>query len=64
MSRKIIGLQTIYPSDVKRQFRLNGAGDEDEARTFAVKEFLRCEMKMKDNVFNTMEVKKIFPPAN
>ena len=30
-SRKIIGLQTIYPRDVERQYRINDAKDEDEA---------------------------------
>ena len=62
-SRRIIGLQTIYPEGVNRQFCMNGAKDEDEAKMFAVKEFLRCEMKIKDHVFNEMKIEKIFPPA-
>ena len=49
--------------DVDRQFRLNGAKDVDEAQMLAVKEFLRCEMKIKDHVFKEMKIEKIFPPA-
>ena len=62
-ARKIIGLQTIYPADVERQIRLYNAKDEDEGRLLAVKEFLRLEMKIKEDVFNTMDIVRIFPPA-
>ena len=62
-SKKIIGLQTIYPDDVERQFCFNGAKDDYEAKMMAVNEFIKCEMKIKDDVFKNIKVEKIFPPA-
>ena len=62
-ARRTIGLQCIYPEDVGRQMRLNGARDETEARLFAAKEYLWCEMKVGGEVFDGLEVEKIFPPA-
>ena len=47
-ARRTIGLQCIYPVDVSRQMRLNGAKDETEARFLAVKEFLWCEMRVEE----------------
>ena len=62
-ARRTIGLQCIYPADLHRQTRLYGARDEAEARILAVKEFLKCEMKVSGEVFDEMKVEKIFPPA-
>ena len=64
VARRTIGLQCIYPEDVQRQTRLYGAKDETEARILAVKEFLKCEMKVSGEVFDEMHVEQIFPPAN
>ena len=62
-ARRTIGLQSIYPEDVKRQVRLYGARDEKEARWLAAKEFLKCEMAVCEELFDSMEIEKIFPPA-
>ena len=64
-ARRTIGFQCIFQKDVDRQRRINGARDENEARLFAVEEFLQwqCEMKVNEDIYKEMKVDEIFPPA-
>ena len=61
-ARRTVGFQCIYPEDVEKQFRDNGARSEDEARLLSVKEFSTREMKVSSEVFDEMEIERIFPP--
>ena len=62
-ARKILGLHRINMEDVERAGRLTGALDEDDAYIAAVKEFFRLEMKIGESVYDTLNIKQIFPPA-
>ena len=61
--KRTLGFQCIYPKDVERQYRINGAMSEAEARLLSFKEFSKFEMKVNSEVFDKMKIEKIFPPA-
>ena len=50
-ARRTLGFQSVYPSDVERQFRVSGARSQAEARWFAIREFSECELKVSRDVF-------------
>ena len=60
---RTLGFQSIYPADVERQFRINGASNMDEARLLAFREFAQFEMRVSSGVFDSLVIEKIFPPA-
>ena len=62
-ARKIIGIHRIIKEDIERVSRIVGAKDEDEAYLEGVKEFFKQELRMDQEVFDSLGVKTIFPPA-
>ena len=66
MARRTLGLHRIDDSgDLfrMRQVQFGGAKTEAEDRELAVKEFLKCELKMSQETIDTMEMEEIFAPA-
>ena len=65
LARRTVGLYKIDTADLKRM-RLDhfgGATTEEEEKQFAVKEYLRCELKFNTEEIENMEVESIFIPA-
>ena len=60
-ARRTIGLQKIEQSEVENYFRLGN--DENEARVKTVKKFLLEEMNVSEEIFNEMQIEKVFSPA-
>ena len=61
-ARRTVGLQGISQEAVENQIRL-GAESEAEAMLSVVKEFVVKEMKVVEEVFDEMEIEKVFAPA-
>lgn len=65
MARRTLGLHRIDSRDLvrMRQVQFGGAKTEAEERELAVREFLKCELKMSQETIDTMEIERIFAPA-
>ena len=65
MARRTVGLSRIDNDDISRmkQEQYGGASSEAEARLFAVREYLRCELKICDEDIKKMEIENIFTPT-
>ena len=61
-----MGLQRIDALDLQRQRQdqYGGAKTEEETKLLAVREFLRLETKIDTRTIDTMEIERIFAPAN
>ena len=62
-ARKILGVHKISIEDVERASRTTDAKDQDEAYMEGLKEFFKQEMRMDQEVFDSLGIKKVFPPA-
>ena len=64
VARRTVGLNRIDREDIERmkQPQYGGATTEKEAKLLAVKEYLRCELKIDPEVIETMAVENIFEP--
>jgi hypothetical protein len=65
LGRRTVGLSRIDHEDLvrMRQEPFGGAQSEEEERLLAVREFLKCEMKLDSDAKEQMEIERIFPPA-
>ena len=63
LARRTVGLHRIDNSDLERmrQQQFGGAKTEDEEKRLAVQEYLRCELKIGNDVQKSMEIEEIFP---
>ena len=61
-ARKILGFHKISFKDVERASRIMDAKDQDEAYMEGLKEFFKQELKMNEEVFDTLGIKKVSPP--
>jgi hypothetical protein len=61
LGRRTIGFQPFEQEDIDAEFK-RGARDENEAKVWAVQNFLRYEMNIKQHVFETFNLEKIFSP--
>ena len=63
LGRRTIGLHKIDEADLERmrQEQYGGAKTEEEEKQLAVKEFLRCELKIDSDTIDSMEIERIFP---
>ena len=63
LGRRTIGLHKIDEADLERmrQEQYGGAKTEEEEKRLAVKEFLRCELKIDSDTIDSMEIERIFP---
>ena len=64
-ARRTLGLHRIDSGDLSRmrQVQFGGAKTEAEEKELAVKEFLKCELKLSSETINSMEIEEIFAPA-
>lgn len=62
-AKKIIGLNKIDREDVERVSRMIGAEDEVSAYRGTIKEYFKQEMRIGEEVFNSLNIRKVFPPA-
>ena len=60
-ARKILGVHKISIEDVERASRTTDAKDQDEAYMEGLKEFFKQEMRMDQEVFDSLGIKKVFP---
>ena len=63
LARRTVGLDRIDQSDLERmrQTQFGGATNVEEEKLLAVQEYLRCELKIGNEVQQTMEIENIFP---
>ena len=63
LARRTVGLNRIDSSDLERmrQQQFGGANNEDEEKRLAVQEYLRCELKIGNDIQESMEIEEIFP---
>ena len=66
MARRTVGLCSIDSTDLARmrQAQFGGATTEEEEKEYAVREYLRCELKIRDETADKMEIENIFVPAS
>ena len=64
-TRRTVGLYKIDGADLARmrEVRYGGATTEDEEKLLAVKEYLVCELKIRQEDVNKMEIENIFVPT-
>ena len=62
-ARKIIGFAPIEPRMLDLQIQSYGAKNLEEAKEMEVRNYLKCEMKMKPSDISKLNLVKIFPPA-
>ena len=62
-ARKVIGLTPIEPRMLEIQMQSYGAKDIQEAMLMEVKNYLKCEMKVKPSVVEELDIVNIFHPA-
>ena len=64
LGRRTIGLHKIDEADLERmrQDQYGGAKTEEEERLLAVKEYLKCELKIDSETIESMEIERIFSP--
>ena len=64
LGRRTIGLQRIDKVDLERmrQEQYGGATSEDEEKLLAVREYLKCELKIDSDTVKSMEIERIFSP--
>ena len=62
VARRTVGLSRIDREDIERmkQPQFGGATTEEEAKILAVKEYLRCELKLNPGVIDSMVIDSIF----
>ena len=62
LARRTVGLYRIDSSDLDRmrQQQFGGAKTEDEEKQLAVQEYLRCELKIGNDIQEGMEIEEIF----
>ena len=62
VARRTVGLNRIDREDIERmkQPQFGGATTEEEAKILAVKEYLRCELKLNPEVIDSMVIDSIF----
>ena len=65
-ARRTVGLCSIDSEDLARmrQDQYGGATTEEEEKLLAVKEYLRCELKISNKDIEEMEIENIFVPAS
>ena len=64
-ARRTVGLSRIDSDDLirMRQVQFGGATNEEEEKLLAVKEYLKCELKIRSEDIEKMEIENIFVPA-
>ena len=62
-ARRVIGLAPIEPRMLEIQIQSYGAKDIQEAMLMEVKNYLKCEMKVKPSVIEELDIVKVFHPA-
>ena len=62
-ARKVIGLSPIEPRMLEIQMESYGAKNLQEAMVMEVKNYLKCEMKVKPSVIEELDIVKVFHPA-
>ena len=64
VARRTVGLSRIDTEDINRmkQPHFGGATTEEEARLLAVKEYLKCELKIGQETIENMKIDNIFAP--
>ena len=62
-ARKVLGFSPIEPRMLDLQINSYGAKDIEEAKLMEVKNYLKCELKMKPSEIENLNFKRIFPPA-
>ena len=61
-ARKVKGLTPIEPRMLEIQMQSYGAKDIQEAMLMEVKNYLKCEMKVKPSVVEELDIVNIFHP--
>ena len=61
-AKKVIGLHPINAADIRRQGVEHNTEDENEKVKFAVREYLRYELKMNHDTIKSLPVEKIWKP--
>ena len=62
-ARRVIGLTPIEPRMLEIQMKSYGAKDIQQAMVMEVKNYLKCEMKVKQSVVEELDIVNIFHPA-
>ena len=62
-ARRVIGLTPIEPMMLDIQMRSYGAKNKEEAMLMEVKNYLKCELKVRPSVIEQLDIVKIFHPA-
>ena len=62
-ARKTIGLHSINSKDLDRIRRTQGITDEEELKLASAKEFFKCEMRMKDDDIDALNISTVFYAA-
>ena len=66
MARRTVGLCSIDSNELARMrsAQYGGATTEEEEKQYAVREYLRCELKISDEIADEMEIESIFVPVS
>ena len=62
-ARKVIGFTPIEPRMLDLQVQSYGAKDMEEAKLMEIKNYLKCELKMRPSEIEDLDIVKIFPQA-
>ena len=62
-ARKTIGLHSVNNKDLDRIRRTQGISDEEEVKLAAAKEFFKCEMRMKNEDIEALDISTVFYAA-
>ena len=62
-ARKVLGFSPIEPRMLDLQIHSYGAKDIEEAKMMEVKNYLKCELKMRPSEIENLSFVRIFPPA-
>ena len=62
-ARKVLGFSPIEPRMLDLQIHSFGAKDTEEAKMMEVKNYLKCELRMRPSEIEKLTFVRIFPPA-
>ena len=62
-ARKVLGFSPIEPRMIDLQLQSYGAKDIEEAKMMEVKNYLKCELRMRPSEIEKLNFVRIFPPA-
>ena len=63
-ARKTVGLHSVNSKDLDRIRRTQGITNEEEIKLASAKEFFKCEMRMKDEDIDALNISTVFYAAN